>query len=182
MVSNEITRIDSAHKEIHDGDAYTVSIVNGSLGDNATLNIAFKTPATTKYIHMIIDWSSKAGGSIEVVEAPTWTQGTGTSLAIFNRNRNSSNTSGIKNNATTTTFLANSKMIKDVTTVLETNALTVDQEHVFGAANKGASNQRGVQEVILLADTNYVIRYTADGATNAGAIKLSWAEYQRELV
>lgn len=182
MVRNEITRIDSSHEEIHKGDAYTVSIVSGVLGDNATLNIAFKTPNTTKYIHMIVDWSSKAGGSIEVIEAPTWTQGSGTSLAIINRERNSSNTSGIKNNATTTVFLANSKMVKDVTTVLETNALTIDQEHVFGSNVKGAQSQRGVQELILKANTAYVIRYTADGGTNAGAIKLSWAEYKRELV
>jgi hypothetical protein len=182
MPSDRIVRIDFEHNEVHRGDSYTVNLVDTSMADTETINIAFKTPNTTKYINMSIDWVTKAGGHLELIEAPTWTNQSGTSIAIINRNRVSSNSSGLLHDLTTTTFAAASKVSANVTTILTTNATTIDVSYLFGSATKGEAESRGHSEFILNADTQYVIRYTADGGTNAGFIKLIWNEYKDSAI
>lgn len=173
--NKDIERISHTHDEVHEGNTYQVWLTDDTMGDNDEINFAFKTPAaTTKYIHLRVDWTMKAGGTLDVIEAPTWTAKSGTIFVPINVNRNSANTSSITGNETTTTFTPN-EVAFNVTTILTTNATIIDNQGLFGTATKGGA-VRGTLELILKAATKYVILLTADGASNAGHLHLRWYE------
>lgn len=178
MTNNkEIPRIDSAHHEIHEGDSFMAFNDELTMATTETINFAFKTPAVTEAeIHMVIEYETLIGGYLEVLEAATWTAKTGTIYVPINRDRNSSNQSVITGNETTTTFTAD-EIAFDVTTILTTNATTIYLDRAPGAQNKKAHAQRAMEEIILKAETTYVIRFTAIGNSNSGFIRLSWYEY-----
>lgn len=179
--SKLIPRIDFGEKMVHDGDSYHVFFTDDTLNDNETINFAFKTPvSTTKEIHMILDWSVKAGGTLEVKEAATWTASSGTKKTPLNCNRLSTNTSEILGNETATTFAAN-EVALNVTTILTTNATTIEEQGIFGTATK-CGDSRGIHEMILKSNTTYVIILTADGGSNAGHLHLHWYEYLPNVV
>ena len=173
--SHEIPRIDYPHMKIHDGYMFRVYNDEATMATTEAINIAFKTPAVTSAtIHMFIDCATAVGGLLEVLEGATWTAQSGTKFVPLNANRNSATTSLIKGNETTTVFTAGEVAI-DVTTVLTTNATVPYQVRLFGA-NKSPNETRGEIEVILKADTLYVIRFTALGASNGGHLNLVWYE------
>lgn len=118
--NKDIPRIDFAHNEVHSGEMYAAWNDEATMQTTETINFAFKTPAVaTKEIHMLIDFSTLVGGTLEVLEAATWTAQSGTALTPINKNRNSTNTSELLGNETTTVFTAG-EIAYDVTTVLTT--------------------------------------------------------------
>jgi len=178
MTNNkEKVGISFEHHEIHDGDTYQVFFEDITLADNATINFAFKTPVSTiKEIHMVIEYATKIGGQLTVLEAATWTKQSGTIFVPINLNRNSTKESLILGNETTSTFTAN-EVAYNVTTILTTNATVVDSDAVYGSKWGGAHGGRGLSEMILKSDTTYVVLFTAEGASNFGHLKLRWYEY-----
>lgn len=182
MTNNkESVRIDFAHKEVHDGDTYQVFFADETLADDETINFAFKTPALiTAEIHMFIEFGSLVGAQLAVIEAPTWTASSGTIKVPINVNRNSTNTSSILGNETTTAFAAN-EVAYNVTTILTTNATTIDEDVMYTAKKSGGIT-RGSRELILKADTQYVVVLTAEGASNMGYLKLRWYEYLPSVI
>ena len=172
-----IPRMRFDEKMVHDGDSYHVWFTDDTLADNETINFAFKTPvSTTKEIHMVIDWDVKVGGTLEVKEAATWTKQSGTIKVPINRNRLSSNTSEILGNETSTVFTAN-EVAYNVTTILTTNATTIEEQGIFVGTNK-----KGMLELILQSDTTYVVLLTGDGASNAGHLHIRWYEYLPNVI
>lgn len=168
-----IPRSTFGEKLIHDGDMFQIFHEDITLDDNATINFAFKTPAlTTKEIHMVIDFATEIGGQVTVLEAATWTAKSGTAATPINLNRNSTNTSEILGNETTTTFTTANELALNVTTILTTNATTIESEAIY--VHGGL---RGMSEIILKADTTYVVLFTAEGASNFAHLKLRWYEY-----
>jgi len=183
MGNKEIPRIDFAHHEIHEGESFMIHNDELTMGNTETINFAFKTPAkTVKEIHMVIEYETLVGGYLEVLEAATWTAQTGTAQTPINRDRNSSTESTIFGNETTTTFTTANEFAYDVTTILTTNATTIYMDRAPGAQNKRAHPQRSVEEIILKAETTYVIRFTAVGASNSGFIRLSWYEHLKNVI
>ena len=177
-----IPRIDYDEQQIHDGHTYEVWLTDNTMADNDEINFAFKTPASTsKQIHLTIHWAFKAGGTIDVKEAATWTAKTGTIFVPINVNRLSSNTSEITGNETTTTFTAN-EVAYNVTTILTTNATIIFSDGIFGSNQAGAEGVRASTELILGSETKYVIIGTADGGTNACHISLRWSEELPDIV
>ena len=178
----DIPRIDSAHHEIHEGDSYMAYNDELTMATTETINFAFKTPpAATKKIHMVIEYETLIGGYIEVLEAATWTAQTGTAFVPINRHRDSSNSSALLGDETTTIFTAN-EIAYDVTTILTTNASTIYLDRAPGAQNKKAHASRAMEEIILKSATTYVIRFTAVGNSNSGFIRLSWYEHLPNIV
>ena len=181
--NKEIPRISFEHKELHDGDMYMAYNDELTMQTTETINFAFKTPAsTTKEIHMIIDFSTLVGGTLEVLEAATWTAQTGTAFVPINKNRLSSNTSEILGNETTTTFTTANEIAYDVTTVLTTNATTIEFVRAATAANKEQAPVRAQRELILKSSTTYVIRFTAVGNSNSGFLRLVWYEHLPNVI
>ena len=180
--NHEIPRIDFEHYEIHEGNSYTCYNDELTMQTTETINFAFKTPAlTSAEIHMIVEYESLVGGTLEILEAATWTAQSGTIYVPINRNRNSTNTSTITGNETTTTFTAN-EVGYDVTTILTTNATTIWFDRSVGANIKTPNPQREMREFILDAETTYVVRYTAVGNSNSGFIRLSWYEHLPNII
>ena len=180
--NKEQIRIDFDHHEVHDGDTYHVWVADDTMADNDTINIAFKTPVSTvKQIHMVVDVATKVGCQVKVLEAATWTAQTGTIFVPINLNRLSTNTSLILGNETTTAFTAN-EVAYGVTTILTTNATTVDNIDIYGAQPGRGGTQRGMTEMILKSDTKYIVEMTAEGASNMGLIKLRWYEYLPNVI
>jgi len=180
--TKDVTRIDFAHHEIHDGDSFMAYNDELTMATTETINFAFKTPpSTTKQIHMVIEYETLVGGFLEILEAATWTAQTGTAFVPLNRNRNSTNTSELLGDETTTVFTAN-EIAFDVTTILTTNATTIWLDRAPGAQNKAANVPRSISEIVLLADTTYVIRFSAIGNSNSGFIRLSWYEHLPNII
>lgn len=174
---NERQSILWEHWQIHRGNMYHAFLGDETMADGDTHNFAFKTPASTSgYVHMTVDWAVKVGGHIKILEAPTWTAQSGTAFTPINANRGSSNTSILTGNETTTTFTAN-EIAYDVTTILTTNATTIDEQYIFGGLIGDGSSKYAQNEYILKASTTYIIELTADGGSNAGSLRLSWYEY-----
>jgi len=149
--TKDVTRIDFAHHEIHDGDSFMAYNDELTMATTETINFAFKTPpSTTKQIHMVIEYETLVGGFLEILEAATWTAQTGTAFVPLNRNRNSTNTSEL--------------------------------DRAPGAQNKAANVPRSISEIVLLADTTYVIRFSAIGNSNSGFIRLSWYEHLPNII
>jgi len=179
--NKDIVRITAAHHEIHEGDAYSFILTETTMQTTETINVAFKTPpSTTKFIHMIVEFSTRAGGLLEIIEAPTWTNQTGTIGVVLNANRNSSNTSNLLEDETTTIFTAGG-VGYGVTTILTTNATVIESRYAWGA-NRVPAVDRSLFENILLADTQYVVRFTADGNTNGGQIHMRWYEHLPNII
>ena len=176
-------RITRGHKEVHDGDTYEVWFTDDTMGDNDTINFAFKTPpATTKEIHMIVDFAAKVGAEVTILEAATWTAQAGTIKVPINKNRNlaATKTSVILGNETSTVFAAN-EVAYNVATVLSTVATTVGEDAIFGAIS-GGGGSRSMKEIILKGDTTYVVLFIAEGASNQGFLKLRWYEYLPNVI
>ena len=143
--NKDIPRIDSAHKEVHAGDSYMAFNDELTMATTETINFAFQTPAAaTKEIHMIVEYETLIGGYLEILEAATWTAQTGTAFVPLNRHRNSTNTSTLLGDETTTVFTAN-EIAYDVTTILTTNATTIHLDRAPGAQNKKANASRATE-------------------------------------
>jgi hypothetical protein len=170
-----LTTVDYAHHEIHSGSFFHAMVVDASMADTETISLAFKTPTGTKRVHMFYRWESKAGGHIEILEGPAWTQGTGVATAIYNRKRLTSMTaSGVLEDRNQVAFTASNQVIASPTI---TNAGTViETVYAFGATRTAAGG-RDDNEIILKPDTTYAYRFTADGNTNAGWLSLNWYEH-----
>ena len=161
------------HAMIHNGESYTVSVVDADMADTEIILVAFKTPNVNKIVNLTVDWGAKVGGHLDIIEGPTWNNQTGTVQTVINRDRNSANVTTILDDQSAAAFEANGKVNLNPTglaggTIIEaTYAFTPTRESV---------QHRGRMEFELLKDTLYAIRFTADGAANAGIVKLNWYE------
>jgi hypothetical protein len=150
--------IDYAHHEIHAGSYYVVGHAAGSKGDGDKINIYLKTPDTASWVHMFVRWSASGAAYMRVLEGPTVTANTGTTQLVYNRNRNSNNTTTVWNNATTP---VQGSVMKDATV---TNNGTMVYEEFSGAARTFGAASRNSEEIILKQNTVYIFEVESDAA------------------
>jgi hypothetical protein len=156
--------IDSDHAYIHDGIAFTAIINTGSI--SAAYDIAFTTPTADsgKYIHWRPIGIDTSADYIDYVMREGDSFSGGSDVTPINRNRLSSNTSEMQ------TFVSNATA---------TPAGTIIQRGGIGTAGNPASRTGGgaaaAQELVLKANTNYVLTLTPAGATVAN-LSLFWYE------
>ena len=79
--------IDYAHHEVHGGSAFVCHYSQTVSDTNDRSIIAFRTPNTTKYLHVTVSASVTATGTASIYEAPTITDNTGAPLTVYNRRR-----------------------------------------------------------------------------------------------
>jgi len=156
--------IDSDHAYIHDGIAYTAIIDLGTI--SAATKIGFTTPtvASGKYVHWrpIGLQTSADYVKFELYEGDSFTGGTAAS--VINRNRLSSNTTGMQNFDSGVTV---------------TPAGTVIQHGGVGTSGNPATRSGGggsaAEEIVLKQNTDYVVQITPDGSTDV-VMELFWYE------
>lgn len=170
--------INSEHHEAHEGDSFVAATVDTSMANEDTLSLAFKTPPISvpqKRIHMVGKFNTAAGGHIAIIEGPTWGQGTGTAVPIYNRKRETSMaSSGLLEDKNQSTFTASDQAITNVTGV--SGGTTIGLIYAFGANNR-SSGDRSEEEMLLKPDTQYVVLATADGGSNAIWLGIYWYEH-----
>ncbi len=158
--------IDYAHHEVHGGSSYHVTYSVASLGamtsPDDTIQLHFTTPNTTKWLHMIVHARSGGESNYVITEAPTggMTSPTGT-LTAYNKNRNSSKTSGI-----TVSYDG----------ALATGGAEIHNEYIGQGNKASAGESRGTQEFVLKQNTAYAIKMTDTTAITATLI-LDWYEH-----
>lgn len=170
-MSGSALTISFAHHKIHEGDSYTAEVVaaNGS-GTKAT--ITFTTPSSAKWIHIIIHARSSVEAHYTLGEDPTISDATGTNFIVYNRNRNSNNTSAVIGTRTATA----GRMTEGATV---TSFGTILEEVHFGSGKTGGET-RGDDEWILKQDKTYVIECESEAATSDNMIEIDWYEHTNE--
>lgn len=174
------------HHEIHSGSSFTARYaVTTAATDGHRSGLYIKTPSD-KEVHLVVSFSCSAAGNYSICEAPTIAANIGThAVAVYNRFRDSTKTSGVYDNATTpavnkVTTLTEAQIAGDGTwatgTVLSSASLQV------GVGPKAAGGEaRGTQEYILKASTKYVFLITNTVATaNNHLIEIDWYEHNNK--
>lgn len=175
-LSNSLKTVTFGHHEIHAGTSFVTDAVGTSMANADTLALAFKTAsgATTR-AHLTITFSTKAGCHVELIEAPTWDTSSGSQNAIYNRKREASmNSSGMLED-TAGSFSATDNVVLNPTTLA--GGTSIRTMYLFGVSPGRPQMARETEEFPLKPDTQYAVRLTADGATNAGHLALNWYEH-----
>ena len=169
--------IDFEHHELHSGDHFNVQYSVADLGAATTpddmMTLTFKTPNTTKWLHMIVAAVSSSGARFRFIEGGTGggASPTGT-ITAYNSDRNNKPASTILNLSSVAGSVS-----YDATLVTGGTSLV---DVFIGADGLGVSftggTARGEQEWILKANTQYQLSiFEADNVP--GTLQMSWYEH-----
>jgi hypothetical protein len=152
--------IEYEHHEIHSGSSFTCDYVQ-DVTNSSTANIIVVTPNTTKWNHITYEFDCESEAELIVYEDAI--TGTGSTISIYNRNRNSSVTSG--------TIVQHSPI--NVTT----GSIAIRRFHVGGGKSFGGGD-RGSHEIILKQNSKYLIQLVNHTTSNNYmSLKLDWYEH-----
>lgn len=161
----------SVHEYIHDGKTFTAYHNDASLANGSSINIYFETSATSgECPHIIFDIHGSGDYDFDVLEGPTVTSNTGTQIDLFNKNRQSANTSNVSDNSTSPVL---NKATSDVTITDDGTVLLLDY---ISLGHKMGGSIGFDREFILKPSTKYVFRLTSRGVAISAHINLDWYE------
>lgn len=175
--------IDYVHHEIHAGSGFTTTYTQtvSDTGDKSI--IAFLTDNSTKYVHLTVAASSTAAAIASILEAPTITNNTGATLAIYNRRRiGTPTTTTVWDTSQNPTAQGAGTFFTEITMGNVTGGTTL-ASIPLGAAAGGAVKQigglaRGQQEWILKPNTAYAfVVESSDDADNTHWIEIDYYEH-----
>ncbi len=164
--------ITATHSRVHDGKSFGISILDATMSTNDVLTIGLKTPSDLIKLHLVHHASTSGAGKFEILEGSTLTAGSGSALPIYNKDRNSSNASKVKDISTIPPTVNSATLWPTIGAVG-----TIIFSTLIGAGtNKSSGESRGILERILKADTQYVFRLTALANSNRGTLAIDWYE------
>ena len=159
-ISNIPVVMDFGQHQVHEGEAHGWEYYTATVP--ATRNFALVVPDYTYTIgapHLLFQLQSYGGaGMLSIYEGATYTGGT--PVTPFNRNRNS-------------TTAPRMVIVDGVTSA---NGVKLPYTAIAGAAEKTADGVRANDEIVLKANTTYVIRYEEITATTRVIIHFEWYE------
>ncbi len=174
--------IDYEHHEIHIGRSFSFMYENLCTNTNEETVIAFNTPDTTSWGHMVANGFVTSQSRLAIYESPSIDNDEGTQASPLNRNRNSTRISAF-------TSVQAVPVSGNVTTYNESQASTANINGIplavvvmgspgflgIGAATGGNS---GRLEWILRQNTQYAFVITSlDNNDNYHTIQLNWYEH-----
>ena len=182
-VSGVLGTIDFEHHKIHESDSFVCHYAGEVTNTGEMTVIAFNTPDTTGWVHVVVEYTSTALARALLIEAPSIDVDEGAALVIFNRDRNSAKASGVL--SVETVPVANRATSYDETQAAGANitinaANTVSEHHLGGVAvgpggTSGSQMQRN--EYILKQNTQYAfILESLNDDTNIHNLHISWYE------
>ena len=180
QTTHAITTVAYPHAELHAGKYFDAWHTLTGKNDGTYLTIYFKTANTDKLCHMVASWQSSGAAYFRIREFPVVTANTGSSKAIYNRFRASTNTSGVFDNATVPVV---NKHMTDVTIADRTPATPgvtggeVIFEEYDGIGKQSPGGGREMFERKLLKNTAYVYEVESDAAGLVLALQLGWYEH-----
>lgn len=177
-----LTTIEYEHHEIHSGSSFTCNYSQTVTDLNDRSIIAFKTPNTTKYLHITVAASATAVSTASIIEAPTITADEGTTLVIFNRRRVGEPTTSTVWNTSTNPDEQNSAMYFSIADMGEVTSGTVVAKIPLGASTSPVKSigglSRAQQEWVLKPNTLYAFEVKSlDASDNTHWIELDWYEH-----
>lgn len=179
--TNSLQIIEYEHHEIHAGSSFTCHYNNDCTNTGEMTMIAFNTPNTTKWIHMIFEASSTAGAYMAIYEVADLDVDEGTDLTIYNRDRNSATASTVTTIETTPEAGKATSYTEAQAAGATLSTATEIDRHYLGAATTGADisgQQRGVAEFILKQNTQYAfVVVSTSNDDNTHNLVLSWYEH-----
>ncbi len=140
-----------AHKAIHNGNHFVCFHSKESPSDGEKINMCFKIPEENKRPHLFLLGSSAGASVLRIIENPSITDNSGSSLSIFNRRRENNNVSIILD-ISTNPDTAN-QVAKDVTF---SNGTTIYEEY-FGSDKDAGGQSREDYEFVLKSEEEYII-------------------------
>jgi len=160
QLDNVLVTVDKEHGNVHDGDFYKAHLKSPTLAaDSGTVSMYFKTPDSAIRIHAYPAFSSELAGCAELRESAT-VSASGSSLTVFNANRNSSNTSTASVRSSPT---------------LTGSGTRLRHYNIGGGAitnsGGGVADKAGWT---LKQGTIYILRFTSIAASNEAIIDISF--------
>ena len=154
------------HHEIHEGNHYTVSVVDLDVDIAGPKYVRITAPDSATRIHFVGVASADGAALVEFYEDPT-ILAAGTALTEYNNDRNSANT------ATATTF-------EDTTTQAPNNDGTLLFAGRIGGTGRAQTRIAGElanrEEWILEQNEDYLVKVTVDANNTEVIIVLTWYE------
>jgi len=177
--TNKIVTVSYAHHEIHDGSSFSCHYVQDVTDTADRSVIAFTTPAT-KEIHMFALIAATAAADFLVLEGATALLPSAVDLTVYNRDRNSTNTSLMTSIDGTVGKVSYYTLTTDTGI---SGGTEIYHEHIgagkIGQAAAGAS--RGTAEWILKKSTVYDFELKSlDANDNSHHIELTWYEHNNK--
>jgi len=180
--TNTLQTIEYEHHEIHAGSSFTCHYEQDVSDTDDRTIIAFKTPNTTKYLHITMAASATALARAIITEAPTITDNEGDTLAVINRRRVGTPTASTIINTSPATDVAGSAMYFSEANMAEVTLGTELASIPLGAATSPVKSVGGLaraqQEFILKPNTLYAFEVISlDDSDNTHWIELDWYEH-----
>ena len=142
--------------------------------------IAFKTDDSAKWVHVVFSAAASSAAHAYILEAPTITDDTGATLAIYNRNCNSGTTSGVWDTSVNPDVQGQAMYFTEATMGNVTVGTELEHIHLqAGAGNKAVGGSgRGAQEWILAPDTMYAfVIESENNDDNIHEVNVDWYEH-----
>jgi len=179
-----LSSIEYEHHEVHNGNAFHCHYENLCTNTNEKTAIAFNTPNTTNWIHIIAAASVTSIARLSIIENPSIDNDEGTDLTVYNRDRNSSTTSGITTIETTpqsgkaTSFNETQAANANITTTTTLDSTVVGAAGANPAKGGAGMLARGSQEWILKQNYQYAFMVESlSDDDNYHTIELNWYEH-----
>ncbi len=184
--TNSLQIVDYAHHEIHSGSTFCVHLADTAVGKSTEMGCLFKTPASTKWFHLVYSVDMGAKATFDILEGPTIDVDPDLTNFYTPRNRNR-NLAATK--VSTALSIRATPVANQVTLILDGDASPISADgsvlhtEVIGGAKKGKTASDGHthdDEYILLADTVYYFRITGDGTGDDNlqmSMELIWYEH-----
>jgi len=174
--TNKLVTIEFDHHRIHDGSMFSAHYVQEVTDTDDRSIIAFTTPAD-KEIHLIAHVAATAAAVHYILEGAVGTALSATDLTVYNKDRNSDNTSLL----TSIDGTVGAVSYYSLTTDTGITGGTVLYEEYIGAGKIGSAaegSSRGANEWILKKSTVYDIELKSlDANTNQHHVHLDWYEH-----
>jgi hypothetical protein len=173
------------HHEIHSGSSFTCHYENMVTNTGERSIIAFNTPNTSKEIHITVQVFCTSITRFQIIRNPRITNGTGTELAIFNRNQKSSKESGVSsidsepkaNRATR--YDETQSAACGIDTTEELDSVVIGAPSNIPARSGIGGLNRGSLEWLLAPGEQYAfVAHALDDSDNYHTIELSWYEHK----
>jgi len=181
--SGKLGIIDLEHLKIHDSDSFVCHYSNTVTNTGEMTVIAFNTPDTAGWVHVVVEYTATALARALLIEAPSIDVDEGAALVLFNRNRNSARASGVL--SIETVPVANRATSYNEVQAAGANitinaAKTVSEHHIGGGAGPFGTGGGQVQrdEYILKQNTQYAFILEAlNNLDNVHNLHVSWYEH-----
>ena len=171
--------ISQEQHEVNEKEAFSASITDLVVADAETVSLAFKTPSLPVRIHLLGEFLTLTGGTLDFIEAPTWDNQSGALNPVFNRFREAApQASVVLEDQGQAGFVASENIISNPTTLA--GGTIISSFTAFGEKNRFTGSGYAVSKWILSPDTQYACRFTSINAANAAQITLLWYEHTDE--